>query len=197
MGAVQISGVDLVLRPARLGDGPAWRRARLDDEQRLRPTLGDPGRSWDQDSSLTAWAEHVLRQRRAVRAGTLTAHLALTGRGEVLGELSFLLEARSGAGECSLWTTRSMPSAATLWAAATTTLGVLDGPTHVPWMVAPVAVGNPAPSRLLTALGYEPAGTSRQLRRYAGRPTDHVVWRLENSAGVRHDLREIVTARAA
>ena len=81
-----------------------------------------------------------------------------------------------------------MPHAATTWALAEGVLEVLEGPYGVPWVVAPVAVPNPGPSGLLARGGFEPSGTARQLRPYDGVPTDHVIWRLENTAAVRAHL---------
>jgi hypothetical protein len=188
---VRVAGRDILLRPGRISDGPAWRTTRLRDEKRLRAAFGHPDRPWDEDCSLIAWTEHVMGQRRAIRAGELQAFLALTTDGQVLGEFSFLIEPRSGAAECSMWTTRALPSEVTRWISAESTLRVLEQPRHVPWVIAPVAAVNPAPGTLLRLAGYEPISTSRLLRPYAGVPTDHVIWRLENTPEIRRHLHEI------
>jgi RimJ/RimL family protein N-acetyltransferase len=190
IGPRRVDGVDVVLRRPRLSDGPSWRRARLLDEDRLRPSLSHGDDTWDRQSSLPAWVERVGGQRAAARAGTQVALVLATTSDEVLGEFTFALDERSGLAELSLWTRRSVPREATAWSTAASVLHVLEHPYAVPWVVAPVAVPNPGPTDVLTRAGFEPSATARRLRPYDGVPTDHVVWRLENTATSRARLRD-------
>jgi hypothetical protein len=193
IGPRRVEGVDVVLRPPRLSDGPSWRRARLVDEDRLRPSIGHGDESWDRQSSLTAWVERLHDLRSAARHGRTVPFVLATTTGDVLGETGFAIDARSGLAELSIWTARSVPHAATTWALAEGVLSVLAEPWSVPWVVAPVAATNPGPSCLLTRGGFEPSGTARQLRPYDGAPADHVVWRVENTPAVRAHLRAQIT----
>ncbi|WP_157432485.1 GNAT family N-acetyltransferase [Aeromicrobium sp. Root472D3] len=187
-GPRRVDGLDVLLRAPRLTDGPSWRRARLLDEARLRPSLSQGLDTWDRESSLTAWVERVRDLRAGARDGTVVPHVLARASGDVLGEITFAIDARSGLAELSLWTARSVPHAVTTWSTATAVLGVLERPHVVPWVVAPVAVGNPGPSGLLARAGFEPSGTARLLRPYDGAPADHVVWRLANTAATRDHL---------
>lgn len=190
IGPRRVDGVDVVLRAPRVTDGPSWRRARLLDEARLRPSLARGLDSWDRESSLTAWVERVRDLRAGARDGSVVPYVLATVPGDVLGEITFAIDARSGLAELSLWTTRSVPHAVTTWSTATAVLSVLEHPYAVPWVVAPVAVGNPGPSGLLGRAGFEPSGTARLLRPYDGEPADHAILRLENTAATRDHLRD-------
>ncbi len=193
IGPQRIGGVDVVLRPPRISDGPSWRRTRLLDEARLRPSIGHGDESWDAQSSLTAWVERVRHLRAGARDGSTVPFVLATTAGDVLGEIAFTIDARSGLAELSIWTARSVPHDATTWALARGVLNVLEGLRGVPWVVAPVSVTNPGPSGLLARGGFEPSGTAQQLRPYDGVPTDHVIWRLENTSAVRAHLHAQIT----
>ena len=82
----------------------------------------------------------------------------------------------------------------TTWIIVSAALWLLERRPAIPWIVAPVAVGNPGPARMLTASGFEQAAVARQLRVYAGVPTDHDIWRLENTPTVRERLRVLASA---
>jgi hypothetical protein len=188
IGPRRFDGIEVVLRGPRFSDGLSWRQVRLRDEARLRPSFGNRDRGWDEQSSLTAWVERVVDHRAGARAGTIVPFVLATTVDDVLGEFTFAIDGRSGLAEMSLWTARGVPHDLTTWATASAVLGLFDAPQIVPWVVAPVAVTNPAPSGLLARGGFEPSGTARQLRPYDGVPTDHVIWRLENTAAARAHL---------
>lgn len=191
------SGTDrhpgVVLRPPRLTDGPAWRRVRLTDEARLAPSFGDGEHAWHEQSTLTAWADRLHAMRAARRDGVMVPYVYSTPDGRFLGECLFSIDARSGLAELSLWAARGVPHDATTAATARGVLRMLEQPPAVPWVVAPVAAGNPGPGRLLSEIGFEAgATTARRLRIYRGEPTDHVVWRLGNTERGRAHLRELI-----
>lgn len=189
--------VDVVLRRPQLTDGPEWRRIRLADESRLGPSFGHDDASWDEQSSLTAWADRVHALRAEARAGAMVPFAFATTDGRFLGECLFSIDARSGLAELSLWTGRAVPHDAATAATARGVLRMFEHPRTVPWIVAPVASSNPGPARLLAEVGFEPGGTARRLRLYDGAPTDHVVWRLENTERTRAHLRRVVDRHAA
>lgn len=182
VGPQHVDGSDLLLRRARISDGPPWRAARLRDAHRLRAAFGD-------DVSLTDWVDHVLADRRQTRQGSLEPLLAVDGRNRVVGECSFAIDGRSGLAECSMWTVSQTTHVQTTWVIVSAALWLLERRPTIPWIVAPVAVGNPGPARMLTASGFERAAVARQLRVYDGVPTDHDIWRLENTPAVRERLR--------
>jgi RimJ/RimL family protein N-acetyltransferase len=192
IGPERVDDVEVLLRRPRLTDGPAWRRVRLADESRLRPAFGDPSASWDVQSSLTAWAERVGELRAAARVGSAMPLVIATTSDDVLGECVFSIDARSGLAELSLWTARGVSRAVTTWATVIGVLRVLEHPRDVPWVVAPVAAPNPGPARLLAEAGFESSGTARLLRPYGGTPTDHTIWRLENTPQTRDRLRALL-----
>lgn len=177
------------MRRARLSDGPAWRRARLLNESRLRPAMSDGHDGWDRQSSLTAWADHLREQRAATRTGAMVPYLLATTDDEVLGECTFSFDERSGLAELSLWSIGAASHALARWATATGILQLFEDPDPVPWVVGPVAVTNRGPAGLLAVAGFESVGVARQLRVYDGAPTDHEMWRMENSAATRAHLR--------
>lgn len=182
VGPQQVDGTTILLRRARISDGPPWRAARLRDADRLRPAFGD-------DVSLTAWVEHVLEDREATGQGVLEPLLAVDDEGNVLGECTFSLDRRSGLAECSMWAVSATTPVQTTWIIVSAALWLLERRPTIPWIVAPVAVGNPGPARMLTASGFERAAVARELRAYDGVPTDHDIWRLENTPAVRERLR--------
>lgn len=179
-----VDGVEVVLRAARLSDGPGWRTTRLRDRERLRPAFGG-------DDSLVAWADHVLADRDAMRAGTLVPFVAVTADGRFVGECSFAIDARSSVAECSIWTASPPAPRASVQLLAGGILRLLEARPGTPWVIAPVAVGNQGPVRLFTTCGFERAGVSRELRLYDGVPTDHDVWRLEITPDALARLREL------
>jgi RimJ/RimL family protein N-acetyltransferase len=192
IGPRRIDELDVVLRRPRLTDGPEWRRVRLADESRLRPAFGHGDAPWGEQSSLTAWADRVHSLREATRAGAMVPFVFATTAGRFLGECVFSIDARSGLAELSLWTGRAVPHSVSTAATAHGVLRMFERPSSVPWMIAPVAASNPGPTRLLAEAGFEPGATARRLRLYDGEPTDHVVWRLENTERTRAHLRGVL-----
>lgn len=182
-----VDGVEVVLRAARLSDGPGWRTVRRRDRDRLRPAFGI-------DDSLVTWADHVLADRDAMRTGALVPFVAVTADGEFVGECSFAIDARSSVAECSIWTASRPAPRASVWLLAAAILRLLVACPRMPWVIAPIAVGNRAPVRLFTTCGFEQVGMSRDLRLYDGVPTDHDVWRLEITPDALAHLRELAEA---
>lgn len=182
-----VDGTEVVLRAAHLSDGPGWRVVRLRDRDRLRPAFGD-------DDSLVTWADHVLADRDAMRAGGLVPFVAVTHDGQFVGECSFAIDARSAVAECSIWTASRPAPRASVWLLASAILRLLEARPATPWVIAPVAVGNPGPVRLFTTCGFERSGVSRELRLYDGVPTDHDVWRLEITPDAVARLRDLARA---
>jgi RimJ/RimL family protein N-acetyltransferase len=133
---------------------------------------------------------HALRD--AARAGSTVPYVFATTYGRFLGECVFSIDARSGLAELSLWTGRAVPHSVSTAATAHGVLRMFEQQPAVPWMVAPVASANPGPARLLAEAGFEPGATARRLRLYDGVPTDHVVWRLENTERTRAHLRGVL-----
>jgi RimJ/RimL family protein N-acetyltransferase len=192
IGPARVDDVEVVLRRPRLTDGPGWRRVRLAAEARLRGAFGHGDESWDEQSSLVTWADHVHETRAATRAGAMVPYVFVTADGQFLGECIFTISARSGLAELSLWTARSVPHSVSTAATAHGVLRMLEHPPAVPWVVAPVASSNPGPARLLAEAGFEPGATARRLRLYDGVPTDHVIWRIENTERTRDHLRGLL-----
>lgn len=172
----------VVLRPPHLLDGPAWRRTCLHDADRLKPSFGSPDVDWNESVTLTAWADKVTTQRAAARAGRLIPLVLTSNTGNVLGEISFAIDPRSGVAELSIWMSGTAPAAARAWAWRTSLDFVLALPGTVRGVVAPVAVTNVRPVRMLTELGFNRRATAKQLRPSDGIPTDHDVWWLPRTA---------------
>jgi RimJ/RimL family protein N-acetyltransferase len=192
IGPVRIDDVDVMLRPPRLTDGPEWRRVRIADESRLRAAFREGDASWAEQSSSTAWADRLLMLRGGARAGSIVPFVFATTDDHLLGECVFSIDPRSGLAELSLWTARAVPHSVSTAATALGVLRMFEHPPAVPWMVAPVASSNPGPARLLAEAGFEPGATARRLRLYDGVPTDHVIWRLENTERTRTHLRGVL-----
>lgn len=172
----------VVLRPPHLLDGPAWRQTCLHDADRLKASFGSPDDDWDEAVSLTAWADKVTTQRAAARAGRLIPLILANGSGDVLGEISFAIDPRTGVAELSIWLSSTAPAAARVWAWRTSVDFVLALPNAVRGVVAPVAVTNPGPVRTLTQLGFICRATARQLRPFDDIRTDHDIWWLPRTS---------------
>lgn len=167
------------LRRLRLSDGPAWQRARRAAEQRLAGSFDQAGLSFSRSTSLTAFADTWWSNRHEVRAGRYVPFVAIRDHGDVVGELAFVIDPRTGVAEASLWADQSLSPGATTWIAAAGLLRMLALPQGVVGILAPVAVDNPGPARLLQQFGFEHRGLARQLRRHHGQVVDHDVWWLE------------------
>lgn len=167
---------DLVLRPPQLLDGPSWRHTCLREADRLQPSIGSADVDWDASVSLTSWADKVAAQRAAARAGRLVPLVLVNGGGDVLGEISFAIDPRTGVAELSIWLSANTSAPARAWAWRTALTHVVGLPATIHGVVAPVAVTNLAPGRMLTELGFTRRATARQLRPYDDVPTDHDIW---------------------
>ncbi|MBP2391681.1 GNAT family N-acetyltransferase [Aeromicrobium fastidiosum] len=189
---------DLVLRPPQLLDGPGWRHTCLREADRLKPSIGAADVDWEKSVSLTSWADKVTAQRAAARAGRLVPLVLANGGGDVLGEISFAVDPRTGVAELSIWLSANTSAPARAWAWRTALTRVVGLPAAVRGVVAPVAVTNTGPGRMLTELGFTRRATTRQLRPYDGVPTDHDIWWLPRTtpAEAAPDLARQVTGRS-
>ncbi|MGJ9423786.1 GNAT family N-acetyltransferase [Aeromicrobium sp. CF3.5] len=185
IGPVRIGDDLIFLRQARWSDGPAWVATRRRDGQRMRNVFGE--------TSLTTWVEHLVEQRRAVRAGLRVPLLATHVDGRVLGEVNFHLDPTTGSAEISFWFARGTSRDVTAWVTASSLLRLYQLPARVPRVMAPIAANNPGPRRLLAHWGFTERAVSRELRPYDGVPVDHDIWWLERDADQLADLARGMT----
>lgn len=174
IGPVRIGDELLGLRRARWSDGPAWVRTRRGEGERMSAVFGE--------TTMTTWVEHLLEQRRAVRAGLRVPFLAVHTDGRVIGEFNFHLDPATGSAEISLWFARGTSRAVTEWIVASAMFRLYQLPARIPRTIAPIAAQNPGPRRLLAHWGFIETGTARELREFGGERVDHDIWWLGRDA---------------
>lgn len=145
------------------------------------------------ESSPITWVEHFIEQRRAVRAGLRVPFLATWVDGRVIGEVNFHLDPTTGSAEISLWFARGTSRDVTTWIAASSLFRLYQLPARVPRVMAPIAVGNPGPRRLLAHWGFTERAVSRELRPFDGKRVDHDIWWSDRQSDQLADLARGMT----
>lgn len=192
IGPVRVGDDLAVMRPPEIADGPAWRATCLREEPRLKDSFGAPGVPWSSSVSLTAWADRVMQQRAAAKAGLLVPYVVTYDDGRVTGEISFAIDPRTATAEVSLWIAEETPKALRTWMIGMSLLRIFSLPQPVHRVVAPVAVGNPGPRRVFQLLGFTQQATSRELRAYGGAVVDHDIWWLDRSDDLIADFGRVL-----
>lgn len=188
------NGDVLWIRPPKYSDGPSWRDTCRRESDRLAHVLGDVDEGWEASTSLVAWAERLRNQRTASRQGLAISTVVAFGDGQIAGEVSFAVDPRTSVVEASIWLSETLPNDARAWVVAMCLIRVCSLPDPIAGIVAPVAISNPGPGPLFTAIGFERTGRCRQLRRYDGAWTDHDIWWLDSRQSILGRVGQLLAA---
>ena len=181
MGPTRIGTQVVSVRPPRWTDGPSWCATQRQDEERFSPALGSHDRSWAESTSMTAWVEHLTHLRAQARQGLAAPFIAVIEGEGVVGEVNYFIDPTTAAAEISLWMRRGLPTDVVQMITAGTLARMLALPAGIRRIIAPIAVDNPHPRRLLADCGFTPAGHARELREFRGTVVDHDIWWLDRN----------------
>ena len=182
------------VRRPRIRDYPHWRRTRIDEKARLAAAFGSPDADWPDLHSPSAWVEWVTSVRSAARRREALPFVLLEHGADgprLVGEIGVgAVDPRTGTGELYAWAVRTAPEVVP-WAVAQVISRTFDPPFALDRIVAPTARGNRSVHRALEVLRFEHRATRRRFRMYAGEPTDHDLWVMDNTPHNRARIRRL------
>lgn len=179
VGRLRVRSGLVALRPIRLGDGPAWSRIRLRDEEHLLQWEPSAPGSWVDRHRLLAWPGHFRALRSLARRG-IALPFAITLDGRFVGQLSVgnvvrgsLLSAWVG-----YWVAADATGSGVATAAAALGVDHCFGPVGLHRVEATVRPENTASRRVLAKLGFREEGLHLRYLDVGGVWRDHLVCAL-------------------
>lgn len=168
-------GSTVHVRPPRLTDAPAWRRARLRNREAIEPYWVSTGRGWGSQHTDRAWTGHWLAARWGARLGTLLS-VVIEVDGRFAGQCELRVEEHDRRGEAGIWMDAGLAEPGTALVAGRLVLAYAFGPLGLVRVAAPVSVQNERAARFAARLGLVREGTMAGYLTVGGQRRDHDLW---------------------
>ncbi|MEO7127143.1 MAG: GNAT family protein [Nakamurella sp.] len=179
LGPLESSAGDVMLRPLRRRDGPAWRKIRLRDRIWIQRWDATSPATWAERHSVSAWRVHFALMRHAARHGGCLP-FAVTVDGTFVGQVTLggITRGALSSAWVGYWVSSSVARHGVATAAVALAVIHALGPARLHRVEATIDPENAASRAVAQHLGMREEGLLRRYLDIDGAWRDHILFAI-------------------